>query len=255
MAWQPALYSTFEDERTRPARDLLAQVPAVEAKRVVDVGCGPGNSTALLVERYGADAVEGLDNDAAMLEAARKRLPGVRFAEADAATWRPEVPVDVVFANAVYQWVPDHLPVLERVMGGLVEGGALAVQVPDNLGEPSHVLMDEVSHTGPWRDIFAGRSGRRPPLPTPADYMNRLGAVARRVEVWHTVYNHVLADAGAIVTWFKSTALQPYMAALPEAMREDFLLDYKARLEKAYAPLEDGRVMLRFPRMFVLAVR
>jgi len=127
MAWSPSLYTKFEDERTRPARDLLAQVLLATASCTIDLGCGPGNSTELLVERFGAAAVSGLDSDSAMLVAARQRLPGLRFDLADLATWQPEAPADLLFANAVFQWVPDHLAVLDRLMDGLMPGRVLAV--------------------------------------------------------------------------------------------------------------------------------
>jgi trans-aconitate 2-methyltransferase len=123
----------FEDERTRASRDLLARVPLAEAKRVVDIGCGPGNSTELLAERFAGAHVVGLDSSAEMLEAARKRLPQATFVEADISRWTPQEPVDLLFANAVFQWIPDHLSVLARLLESLSPGAVLAIQVPDNI--------------------------------------------------------------------------------------------------------------------------
>ena len=148
MTWSPGKYLEFEDERTRPARDLLAQVPLIEARRVVDIGCGPGNSTELLAERFPSAEIIGLDSSAEMLAAARKRLPAATFIEADAATWMPDRPVDLLFANAVFQWVPDHLAVLARLLAALPPGGVLAVQVPDNRDEASHRMMRETAARG-----------------------------------------------------------------------------------------------------------
>jgi trans-aconitate 2-methyltransferase len=255
MAWSPSQYVKFEDERTRPARDLLAQVPLDTVTAAVDLGCGPGNSTELLIQRYGADVVSGCDNDPNMLHAARKRLTGTHLFEADLATWKPEKPVDLLFSNAVFQWVPDHLAVLDRLMEGLKAGGVLAAQMPDNFEEPSHVLMRETAKAGPWRDRFAAFDDRREVIPPPAGYFDRLGPKAARIDVWHTVYNHPLKDAAAIVEWVRSTGLRPYLDRAGANHSDGFAADYLARIAKAYPPMADGRVVLRFPRIFIIAVK
>lgn len=251
--WSPRLYSRFEDERTRPARDLLAQVPLTAPRRVVDVGSGPGNSTELLVERWPQADIVGLDNSPAMLEAARSRLPALRFAHADAQSWRPESGTDVVFANAIYQWVPDHLPVLAEVLARIDEGGALAVQMPDNFGEATHVIMREVAARGPWADRLSDAA--RKPLPAPQTYFDALTGHARRVDIWHTIYNHVLDGPDAIVDWVRSTGLKPFVEPLTHDEREAFLAIYRARIAEAYPATSDGRVLLRFPRLFIVATR
>lgn len=251
--WSPSLYARFEDERTRPARDLVAQVPLTEARRIVDMGCGPGNSTELLAARWPAASVLGLDSSPAMLEEARKRLPRVSFAEADANVWRPEAGTDLVFANAIYQWLPNHLEVLPEVLAALGEGACLAVQMPDNLAEPTHRLMREVAAEGPWAERL--EDAARLPLPSPHVYYDALQPFARRIELWHSIYNHVLADAAAIVEWVKSTGLRPFLEPLSADERIAFLADYTGRIARAYPPTIDGRVLLRFPRLFIVAVR
>jgi len=251
--WSPANYLKFEDERTRPARDLLAQVPVARPRRVVDMGCGPGNSTELLVERFPGAEVVGLDNSPNMLAEARKRVPGARFAEADAGKWVPDAGTDVVFANAIYQWVPDHLEVLPRVVAGLPENGVLAVQMPDNVGEPSHQLMRQVAAEGPWAEKL--RDAARAPLPPVRTYYDALRPVSKRLDIWHTVYNHVLAGPEAIVEWVKSTGLRPFIDPLEPAEREDFLARYLALIAEAYPRTVDGKVLLRFPRLFIVVVR
>jgi trans-aconitate 2-methyltransferase len=251
--WSPEVYGRFEDERTRPARDLLARVPRAEARRVVDVGCGPGNSTELLVERFAGAEVVGLDTSPAMLAEARRRVPAARFAEADAATWVPESGTDVVFANAIYQWVPDHLEVLPRQLAAMDAGAVLAVQMPDNLAEATHVLMKEVAAAGPWAARL--REAAREALPPVTTYYDALKPFARRVELWHTVYNHALADAAAVVEWVKGTGLRPFLDPLSQEERGAFLEEYTRRIAAAYPQARDGRVLLRFPRLFIVAVR
>lgn len=255
MAWSAEQYLKFEDERTRPARDLLAQVPLGEAGHVFDLGCGPGNSTELLIERFGAAAVTGLDSDDDMLAKARKRLPDTPFLKADLASWTPPQPADLLYANAVFQWLPDHLSVLARLMDHLTPGGVLAVQMPDNLDQPTHLLMEETGAAGPWKEAFAGGRLRRAHLPSPAGYMERLSPKASRVDVWHTIYYHPMANAEAIVEWVKGTGLRPYLAAAGTENEAAFLADYTDRIRQAFPPMADGRVLLKFPRFFVVAVK
>jgi Trans-aconitate methyltransferase len=157
MSWSAKQYVAFEDERTRPARDLLAAIPAVDARSAIDIGCGPGNSTELLVERFANATVRGLDSSTDMIEAARKRLPQVKFDTADIDTWNENGPFDVIFANAVLQWLPDHAKLLPALASKLTPGGSLAIQMPDNLNEPSHRLMREVAADGPMGWQTGGR--------------------------------------------------------------------------------------------------
>ena len=253
--WSAQQYLKFEDERTRPARDLLAQVPLQEARKVVDIGCGPGNSTELLVRRWPLAAVIGVDTSADMLRQARERLPKQTFVEANVAHWVPPANTDLLFANAIFQWVPDHLRQLQRLLGALPAGGALAVQMPDNLDEPSHVMMREVAHAGPWRETLADAARARDVLPKPGAYYDALRPLCQRIEIWHTIYNHVLADATAIVEWVKGTGLKPFVDPLEPAERKEFVREYTARVAAAYPPQVDGKVILRFPRFFVVAVK
>ncbi len=255
MAWSSTQYLKFEDERTRPARDLLAQVPLESAARAYDLGCGPGNSTELLTARFGQESVTGLDSDPNMLAAARSRLKGTTFLEADLATWQPPEPADLLYANAVFQWIPGHLAALARLMDGLKPGGVLAVQMPDNLQEPSHLAMEETAREGPWRPRFTAHNPKRDSLPAPRVYVERLAPKSARVDVWHTIYNHPMANADAVVEWMKGTGLRPYLDTAGPEHAAAFTEAYRARIAALYTPMADGRVLFRFPRLFVVAVR
>ena len=255
--WSATQYLLFEDERSRPPRDLLAQVPLARADRIVDLGCGPGNSTTLLVERYPDAEVIGLDSSLDMLREARARLPNCRFLHSDLATWSPAEPVDLLFANGSLHWVGEHQAVLRRLLNALPSRAVLAVQMPDNMHEPALALMREVA----GRKRLAGHSALRKvvadalPLPAPDEYYDLLRPICSKVEIWHTIYNNVLDGPEAIVEWFKGSSLLPYLSVLEAAAAEDFLADYTEAIRRYYAVRFDGKALLRFPRLFIVARR
>jgi trans-aconitate 2-methyltransferase len=253
--WSARQYLKFEDERTRPPRDLLAQVPLESPGRVVDLGCGPGNSTELLIERFPAAEVIGLDSSPDMLRQARERLPRCTFLQGDLATWMPPEPTDLLFGNAVFQWVPDHPRVLVRLLEALPRGGALAVQMPDNTTEPALMLMEKVAASGPWADAIKRVGAARNDLPSPGAYYDLLRPLCSHFDIWHTHYNHVLADHAGVVEWFKGSALRPFLTAVDRDMRETFTARYTDEIARAYPARHDGKIMLKFPRLFILAVR
>jgi trans-aconitate 2-methyltransferase len=266
VAWSARQYVAFEDERTRPVRDLLAAVPAIEPRNAIDIGCGPGNSTELLARRFPNATVSGLDSSPDMVAAARERLPALDFSVADLEEWvrRPVAPEDpapnnpppdVILANAVLQWSPDHAQIFPALRRKLAPGGVLAVQMPDNLDEPAHCLMREVAQSGPWAVKLSEATAQRASLGSAAWYYELLHSTGCRVDVWRTTYYHALAGgAAAVVEWFKGSGLRPFLAPLDADERSEFLLRYHAVVGEAYPPQADGSVLLPFPRLFIVAV-
>ncbi len=252
--WNPSLYTRFEEERTRPAAELLARVPLQSPAHVVDLGCGPGNSTALLVRRYPQAQTLGIDNSQAMLASARERLPATPFELGDIATWSPSVPVDLLYANAALQWVPDHAQLLPRLLGRLNRGGVLAVQMPDNLDEPSHRLMRETAADARFAPHIGDADKLRSRILSVRAYYDLLVGEAE-VDVWHTVYYHRMADAAAIVDWLRATGLKVFVEALPPALQPEYLAAYERRIAEAYPVQADGSRLLAFPRLFIVARR
>lgn len=251
--WHAQQYMLFENERTRPVRDLLAAVPATDVRSAVDIGCGPGNSTETLAAHASGAVIRGIDSSADMIAAARQRLPQFQFDVSDISTWDATGPYDLILANAVLQWVPDHERLFPSLVKKLAPGGSLAVQMPDNLDEPAHRLLREIAAHGPWAPRLKGieRTMRH----GAGWYYGLLKPLCARVDVWRTVYHHPLAGADAVVEWFKGSALRPFLAALDDAGQQAFLQRYRDEIANAYPALADGTVLLPFPRLFVVATR
>lgn len=253
--WSAAQYLKFEDERTRPAADLLARVPLAAPASAVDIGCGPGNSTELIAARFPQARVVGLDSSTDMLVRARARCPSLTFLEADLATWCPDTTPDLIYGNAVLQWLPDHAALLPRLVGLLAPGGCLAVQMPDNLDEPSHRLMREVAAQAPFVEALAGAAKARSARHDIPAYYGWLTAAGCTVDAWRTTYVHVLDGPDAVVEWVKGTGLRPYLDPLDAKGQAVFLARYGERIAQAYLRQGDGRVLLPFPRLFLVARR
>jgi trans-aconitate 2-methyltransferase len=250
--WNDAQYLKFGDERTRPARELLVRVPLGRAAVVVDLGCGPGNSTALLRERWPDAKLTGIDNSPEMLERARRDFPSIEWILGDAGGYRASEPVDLLFANAVLHWLPHHATLFPSLIEQVRTGGVLAVQMPQSFQEPSHRLMREVRAR-----LMPGRSEvtAATPVESAAFYYDLLAPRATAVDIWRTTYEHVMPDAAAIVEWVKGTGLRPYLDGLTEGERAAYLSEYQAALELVYPAQIDGKRLFSFPRLFVVAVR
>ncbi|HEX8596156.1 MAG TPA: trans-aconitate 2-methyltransferase [Pseudomonas sp.] len=253
MTWSAKQYSLFEQQRTRPVLDLVAAIPTQRVQTAVDLGCGPGNSTEVLAARYPDAQVTGLDSSENMLTDARQRLPALAFERADIAAWNPGRPLDVILANASLQWVPDHGALYPRLVSKLSPGGSLAVQTPDNLQEPAHRLAREIAAKGPWASKIA--AVKHPDRHDASFYYSLLKPHCASVDVWRTTYFHPLQGHQAVVEWFKGSALRPYLEPLDEAEKRAFLERYLVAISEAYPALEDGTVLLPFPRLFVMATR
>lgn len=253
--WDSTIYERFTDQRTRPAVDLAARIALDAPARVVDLGCGPGNSTAVLAKRWPHAELTGVDSSTAMLAAARSAHKSIQWVEADISTWTSERPFDVVFSNAALQWVPDHARTFPRLMEQVARGGAMAVQVPANFDAPAHRAMRHVAQSAAWQDRFA-TAPREWHVHSAEFYCDVLAPHARELDIWTTEYIHVLADVAQIVEWYRGTGLRPWLDALPEQSdRDQFVADFRAVLAEEFQPRPAGNVLFPFRRLFVVAYR
>ncbi|HWA03614.1 MAG TPA: trans-aconitate 2-methyltransferase [Rhizomicrobium sp.] len=253
MAWDPRIYLDFEDERTRPAAELLARVNHRNPAHVIDLGCGPGNSTALLARRWPKAKLEGLDSSEPMLDQARRSGIAAIWHAGDIPSWSPKHRYDVIFTNATIQWIPDQDSLLPRLVSYLEPGGVLAFQVPANFDEPSHRLMREVAAEGPWAAKLRGVRNIVPG--TARGYYDMLEPHASSLDIWESEYLQVLGGDDPVFRWVSGTGLRPFVNALEGGEREGFVAAYRARLARAYPVRPTGRTLFPFRRLFVVAKR
>ena len=269
--WDATLYLRFGGERARPFFDLLARVGAELPEHVVDLGCGPGNLTALLAERWPSAAVCGVDSSPQMIEAARKltparalrpsgsgpvltsHAPGLSFVLDDIRHWEPQSLPDVIVSNAVLQWVPGHRELLVRWADQLAHDGWLAFQVPGNFDQPSHVILREMVVSARWRPLLRDVELNRQSA-DPADYAELLAGAGCEVDAWETTYVHILQGDNPVLEWYKGTGLRPVLAVLDADQAADFLAEYGERVRAAYPPRSFGTVF-PFRRVFTVARR
>lgn len=255
--WDPKTYLRYRDERSRPFHDLLARVPVDRPRAVVDLGCGPGNLTVGLAERWPDALITGIDSSAEMIAEAAALGTRVRFEVADVRDWTPDGCVDLVISNAVLQWVPRHDELLARWAGQLPAGSVLAVQVPNNFDAPSHRTLRAVAADGPWRDRLVPLL-RRAPVLDAVGYASLLTEAGCTVDAWETTYLHLLpADPSAdhpVLNWLEGTGLRPVRAELGADSRQwrTFRAALAERLAAEY-PIRDGRVYFPFRRVFFVA--
>jgi len=250
--WDPDRYLAHADERGRPFVELLARVGAASPRTVVDLGCGPGNLTELLTERWPGAEVVGVDSSPEMVRAARARGGAVRYEVGDVRDWRAEQPVDVLVSNATLQWVPGHLELLPQLVEQVADEGWLAVQVPGNMGEPSHALRRELAAEPEFAPYTEGVA--EPASHDPETYLRALQGLGCEVDAWETTYLHVLHGEDPVLSWIAGTSLRPTRQARPDDLRERFTAELAVRLRAAYPVGPDG-VVLPFRRVFVVAHR
>ncbi len=253
--WNVNLYLQFGNERTQPAIDLVSRINVDSPKRIIDLGCGPGNSTGILRQRWPEAHVTGLDSSAEMISVARKTYPDQEWILADANTWQSAVPYDIVFSNAALQWLPDHDRLLPRLLAQVAPGGALAFQIPSRIYSLSHQLILDVAAEPAWaRRMDNARHGftmERPPF-----YYDVLAGTALRLDIWETEYYHVMENHQAIIDWISGAAARPFLDALEtEAERERFIRMLRGRIVQAYPSQQNGKVLFPFRRLFAVAYR
>jgi trans-aconitate 2-methyltransferase len=267
--WDATQYLRFGGERARPFIDLLARVGAELPSCVVDMGCGPGNLTVLLTERWPSAAVCGVDSSPQMIEAARELVtadaprstgssltshaPGLKVMLDDVRHWEPQSLPDVIISNAVLQWVPGHRELLVRWADWLADDGWLAFQVPGNFDQPSHAILRELAASARWRPLLRDVELNRQSA-DPAGYAELLATAGCEVDAWETTYVHILAGDDPVLEWYKGTGLRPVLAVLDADQAADFLADYGARVRAAYPPSSFGTVF-PFRRVFAVAHR
>ena len=253
MSWNPTTYLAFADQRTRPAAELLARVPAEDPAHVIDLGCGPGNSTALLAARWPRARLEGLDSSAEMLGQARAGAIPATWIQCDLASWAPATPYDVIYSNATFQWLPGQAALFPRLMSFVKTGGVFAFQVPVNFDAPSHALLRETANDPRWTQKLA--HVRETERGVPEVYYDILKPHAAALDIWQTEYLQVLEGEDAVYRWVSGTALRPFVQALEGTEREAFIAAYTEKLRTAYPRRADGTTLFPFQRLFAVAVK
>lgn len=250
--WDPGQYLRFSGERLRPALDLLAHVPLNEPPRVVDLGCGAGNVTAILKQRFPRADVTGIDGSAAMLDRARQAARDCRFVQADIAAWQPDAAPDLIYSNAALHWVGNHGAVFPRLLSLLAPGGVLAVQMPAMHEAPFRRLQHAVAAHGPWAEALRGYASARDIL-TAVEYWDLLKPRAAALDMWETTYLHALQGEDAVVEWAAGSSLRPFLEPLPPALQAAYRQAYAEALRPHYPRRADGATLLPFRRLFIIA--
>ena len=253
--WDSSQYLKFKSERTQPAIDLVNRITVKNPNNIIDIGCGPGNSSFELKKSFPSARVLGIDNSENMIKAANDRYGDIEFKLCDASTELCKIgeKFDVVFSNACIQWVPDHKPLLENMMSLLNNGGMLAVQMPMNYEEPIHKIMSAVAVSEKWKDKLGFQ--RHFYTLSPEEYFDILSEISSGFSIWQTTYFHIMESHDDIIQWYRGTGMRPYLSRLSETDGAEFENDVKRELVKAYPKQKNGKIIFRFPRLFFTAVK
>lgn len=251
-SWDPTQYLRFSGERLRPALDLLAQVPLTSPAHVVDLGCGAGNITAILHERYPDAETIGVDSSPAMLEKARASTPDCRFEQGDFYSWQPAHKLDLLYSNAALQWVGEHPKLFAHLLSCLAPGGVLAVQMPAMHEQPLRRAPLEIADKGPWAEYLVGITSA-PDILTPRQYWDLLRPHVASLDIWQTTYLHALQGDHAVLEWAAGSSLRPFLDRLPEPHKEAFRMAYSEAVRPHYPRQADGTTLLPFQRLFIVA--
>lgn len=251
--WNAEQYLKFERERTQPSIDLTARIGVTGPRRIVDIGCGPGNSSRVLAKAFPGANVLGVDNSPQMIDAARAACPELTFKLADVGGDLAALGggFDIAFSNACLQWVAGHRVLIPRLLALLRPGGQLAVQIPMIEREPIHQIVNAVAGRAGWRGHF--HETRLFHNLAPEEYFDLLAGHAARFDQWETVYLHNMTGAHDILEWYRGSGLRPYLQALPAEKQGAFEADVLEEITRAYPPRPGGRVIFRFPRLFFVA--
>jgi len=252
VQWDATQYLRFGGERLRPALDLMLHLPAQTPSRILDLGCGAGNLTALLQQRWPEAEVLGVDGSEDMLAKARANLPQGRFIAADLNRWAPEHKLDLIYTNATLQWLPEHAQLFPRLLSFLNPGGCLAVQMPVMHDAPLRLAQVELARAPAYAGVLGEVPERRNVLDT-GTYYDLLRPHVATLDIWQTTYLHILKGADPVLEWASGSSLRPYLEKLEGEQLQDFRADYARRMRQAYPPRADGSTLLPFQRMFIVA--